>query len=260
MDNSKITLIISTLNAEKNLEKTIVSYLNQSYSNKELIIIDGGSTDKTNQIIYKYKDHIFYSTSDKDKGVYDAWNKGLSVCTGDWICFLGSGDQFYSENTLSDLIKLSENKDINYVSGKIYLHDQNGNYIEDLGKEWSYKKISSQIVIGHPGSLHSKILFKKYGLFNSNFKISGDHEFLIRTGKYIKSKFLKNYVVKMDNCGISKTRPLKAIFESAKALKDNQNFGLIICIKFIFLSVIKFSIKNILIKLKIFNFLKNNLN
>ena len=109
MNNSKITLIISTLNAEKNLEKTIVSYLNQSYLNKELIIIDGGSTDKTNQIILKYKDHVFYRTSEKDTGVYDAWNKGISVCTGDWICFLGSGDQFYSENTLSDLIKLSNN-------------------------------------------------------------------------------------------------------------------------------------------------------
>ena len=260
MNNSKITLIISTLNAEKNLEKTIVSYLNQSYLNKELIIIDGGSTDKTNQIILKYKDHVFYRTSEKDTGVYDAWNKGISVCTGDWICFLGSGDQFYSENTLSDLIKLSNNKDINYISGKIYVHDKNGNYVEDLGKEWCYEKISSQIVIGHPGSLHNQILFKNYGLFNTNFKISGDHEFLIRTGKYIKSKFLNNYVAKMDNEGISKKKPNKAIFESAKALGNNPNFGIIISIKFFIIAITKYYIKRILVKLKLLNFFKHNPN
>ena len=225
MNIPKITLIISTLNAGKNLEKTIISYLGQSHRNKELIIIDGESVDSTNQIVSKYKDIIYYSCSEKDRGVYDAWNKGLSICSGEWVCFLGSGDEFYSRDTLSDLIKLSNDEKINFISGKIYLHDQNGNYIEDLGREWSYRKISSQIVIGHPGSLHKKILFKKYGLFNSDYKISGDHEFLIRVGKNIESKYLRNYVVKMDNCGISKTNPAKAIFESAKALKNNHNFG-----------------------------------
>ena len=207
MNIPKITLIISTLNAGKNLEKTIISYLGQSHRNKELIIIDGESVDSTNQIVSKYKDIIYYSCSEKDKGVYDAWNKGLSICNGKWVCFLGAGDEFYSKDTLSDLIKLSNDEKINFISGKIYLHDQNGNYIEDLGREWSYRKISSQIVIGHPGSLHKKILFKKYGLFNSDYKISGDHEFLIRVGKNIESKYLRNYVVKMDNCGISKTNP-----------------------------------------------------
>ena len=159
MNIPKITLIISTLNAGKNLEKTIISYLGQSHRNKELIIIDGESVDSTNQIVSKYKDIIYYSCSEKDRGVYDAWNKGLSICSGEWVCFLGSGDEFYSRDTLSDLIKLSNDEKINFISGKIYLHDQNGNYIEDLGREWSYRKISSQIVIGHPGSLHKKILF-----------------------------------------------------------------------------------------------------
>jgi len=258
MNIPKITLIISTLNAGKNLEKTIISYLGQSHRNKELIIIDGESVDSTNQIVSKYKDIIYYSCSEKDKGVYDAWNKGLSICNGKWVCFLGAGDEFYSKDTLSDLIKLSNDEKINFISGKIYLHDQNGNYIEDLGREWSYRKISSQIVIGHPGSLHKKILFKKYGLFNSDYKISGDHEFLIRVGKNIESKYLRNYVVKMDNCGISKTNPSKAIFESAKALKDNRNFGFLSSIKFLIIAFIKYNVKNILIKLKLLNFFKYN--
>jgi len=258
MNIPKITLIISTLNAGKNLEKTIISYLGQSHRNKELIIIDGESVDSTNQIVSKYKDIIYYSCSEKDKGVYDAWNKGLSICNGKWVCFLGAGDEFYSKDTLSDLIKLSNDEKINFISGKIYLHDQNGNYIEDLGREWSYRKISSQIVIGHPGSLHKKILFKKYGLFNSDYKISGDHEFLIRVGKNIESKYLRNYVVKMDNCGISKTNPAQAIFESAKALKNNHNFGFLISIKFLIIAFIKYNVKNILIKLKLLNFFKYN--
>ena len=258
MNIPKITLIISTLNAGKNLEKTIISYLGQSHRNKELIIIDGESVDSTNQIVSKYKDIIYYSCSEKDKGVYDAWNKGLSICNGKWVCFLGAGDEFYSKDTLSDLIKLSNDKKINFISGKIYLHDQNGKFIEDLGREWSYKKISSQIVIGHPGSLHKKILFQKYGLFNSNYKISGDHEFLIRVGKNIESKYFNNYVVKMDNCGISKTNPSKAIFESAKALKDNRNFGFLSSIKFLIIAFIKYNVKNILIKLKLLNFFKYN--
>ena len=247
MIHPKISLIVATLNAEKNLEKTIISFINQSYKNKELIIIDGGSLDKTNKIILQYQKHIFYSCSRKDRGVYEAWNNGLVKSSGDWVCFLGAGDEFYNDTTLFDMIKLSANKDINFISGKIYLCDNKGNYIEDLGKKWNYKEIISQIVIGHPGALHKKKLFENYGFFKKHFKISGDHEFLIRVGKFINSNYLDDYVVKMDNCGISKSKPIKAIIESGIALKENR-YSFFIIIKYIFFAIFKYYVKHFMLK------------
>jgi len=101
----KISVITIVYNDIDNIESTILSVVNQTYKDIEYIIIDGGSTDGTVDVIKKYASHINYWVSESDKGIYDAMNKGIYVATGEWICFMNSGDTFVSDSTIENCFK-----------------------------------------------------------------------------------------------------------------------------------------------------------
>lgn len=105
MNNPVFSIITITWNAEKVLEPTIQSILEQDYPNIEYLIIDGGSTDQTMPIVDRYRDRIAYIVSEKDKGLYDAMNKGLQAATGDYIWFINAGDAIHSPFTVSNIVR-----------------------------------------------------------------------------------------------------------------------------------------------------------
>lgn len=103
--NPLITVVTVVLNAKEHIEQTIQSVINQTYSNIEYIIVDGGSTDGTLDIINKYKDKIAVIISEPDKGIFDAMNKGIDIATGEWINFMNAGDYFYTPDVLEKIFK-----------------------------------------------------------------------------------------------------------------------------------------------------------
>ncbi len=117
-DNPIVSIITPTLNSEKFVEKTILSVLNQTYKNIEYIIIDGGSTDGTAEIIKKYEGKIDYWVSEPDKGIYDAMNKGLDAAKGQWIFFLGADDMLYDSLTI-EAVSSQLRDDTSVVFGKV---------------------------------------------------------------------------------------------------------------------------------------------
>lgn len=135
----KISIITVCYNASQIIENTILSVINQTYTNIEYIIIDGGSKDGTVDIIKKYNNKIAYWISEPDKGLYDAMNKGIDVATGDWIFFINSGDYFYSEVVLSTIFA---NK--YYNSDIIY-----GNAIE-VSSSGNIKRKAKNISLNRP--------------------------------------------------------------------------------------------------------------
>lgn len=107
----KVSVITVVYNNVAQIRETIDSFLSQTWQEKELIVIDGGSSDGTVEIISEYLDKIAYFVSEPDKGLYDALNKGILKSTGEWINVLNSGDFFASPTTLADVMEIAKDSD-----------------------------------------------------------------------------------------------------------------------------------------------------
>ena len=123
-NNPLISVVTVSYNAVLTIEQTILSVINQTYPHIEYIIIDGGSTDGTVDIIKKYANRIAYWVSEPDKGIYDAMNKGIRTAKGEWINFMNAGDLFYSKDTLEKVFSKSINDNIKVIYGDVMLNKQ----------------------------------------------------------------------------------------------------------------------------------------
>ena len=216
------------------MERSIKSILSQTYPNKELIVIDGGSEDGTVAILRKYDNDISFWKSEPDRGIYHAWNKAIEHANGEWICFLGADDYFWKPNVLEalvpHLIEALKSK-IRVVYGKIVKLDERGNVISFVGKPW--KKIRWQMPHGmplslpHSGLMHHRKLFQNHGLFDESFKIAGDYEFLLRELKNSSALYVDGLLtVGFQVGGTADSSPLLCRREIARARWKNGFYGL----------------------------------
>ena len=126
----KFSIITVTYQAGKVLEDTIQSVIFQTYRNVEYIIVDGGSTDNTLDIVKKYQDRISIVVSEPDKGLYDAMNKGIRLATGDYICFLNAGDELHENETLQRMVVTLKGKEIpDVIYGETAIVDEEGHFL-----------------------------------------------------------------------------------------------------------------------------------
>ncbi len=153
MKNPTISIITATFNSSATLEKSILSVISQTYKNYEYIIIDGDSKDGTKELIAKYKHYITYSISEKDKGIYDAWNKGIAKATGDWVMFIGA-DDFLFPDTLESYVEFINQESTDstlYISSKVHLLSLDGKITRTYGWPWQWKSFKRINLIAHPG-------------------------------------------------------------------------------------------------------------
>ena len=175
MKKYKISIITVTKNSEKYLEKNILSIDKQKYKNYEHIIIDGKSTDKTIDIIKKYKRKIKYFVSEKDKGLYDAMNKGIKKCSGDIIGILNSDDVYYKE-ALSIVNKYFNNhKYLDFLFGSVYKYKLLYGYYPKKIK-WTFGFYSTHSI----GFFIKKKAQKKVGFYNTKYQYSADYDLFYR--------------------------------------------------------------------------------
>jgi glycosyltransferase involved in cell wall biosynthesis len=170
-----VSIITVTLNAEKYLDQTIKSVLNQSYKNLEYIIIDGASKDNTINIIKKFESQITTWISEKDNGLYYAMNKGISLAKGEIIGIVNA-DDFYSNDTVELVVEayLKNNADIFHGDLSIITNNASIKMTPDI------KKMKQQSSIFHPTCFVKKTVYEKIGNFNTIYKISADYDFLLR--------------------------------------------------------------------------------
>ncbi len=208
----KISIIIATYNAEATLKCCLESIICQKTEEIELLIIDGHSKDQTLNIIKSYIKYVDILISEPDKGIYDAWNKGINKASGQWIMFMGADDCLLS-NALSKYLKLIESidyKKIDYISARNEYIDNNGNVLMTLGEPYSWKKFKKYMCVAHVASLHSAQLFKTIGVYNLTYKICGDYELLMR--KKLNSLFLNDIIAQMKMGGMSLS--FNAVYET----------------------------------------------
>ena len=174
----KISVVVATLNCENVIEQFLYSYKAQDYENKELIVIDGGSGDGTVEILEQYRADISLLVSEKDKGVYDAYNKGIEKATGDYIVFFGADDAFYDKRTLSDIADLiAQNKNPDLLCTTVVYVDKGWAYIEKkrVLYKWEEGLRRKQPMIPHQG-LYTKTEILRKHPFSMRYRISSDLE------------------------------------------------------------------------------------
>jgi len=240
----KISIVTSTYNAERFLQKCIDSVRVQKYHNFEFLVIDGGSNDSTLQIIKNNLDIISYYVSERDTGIYNAWNKGVMASTGDWIMFLGADDELLP-SCLVDYSKFIEehNKSaMEYISAKVIFESISGRKIKEVGELWCWKKFRKYMNVAHVASLHSRDLFQKHGPFDETFKIVGDYELMLRSQDKLKAAFMNNTVAIMRDGGVS-NNPRKVFLETFHAKRKNKSRNYFLCITDYIIAWSKYLIK-----------------
>ncbi len=196
----KISIITITYNSEETLEDTIKSVISQSYKNIEYIIIDGGSTDGTMDIVNKYKDFISTIVSEPDKGIYDAMNKGVERATGDLVGILNS-DDFYANDTVLQNIANKIGKNDGIYADLVYVDRVNTDKIIRYWKSKEYKEGSflKGWMPPHPTFFIRKEIYNKYGNYNLSLKSAADYELMLRLihKEKISITYLPEIITKM---------------------------------------------------------------
>ena len=200
----KISIIIATFNAGKTLHRCLNRITSQLNQETELIIIDGGSTDNTHDIIKSYSSKVNYFISEPDMGIYDAWNKGIKASQGEWIMFLGA-DDLLKPNALSMYLNKLRSITDTYqlVSSKRTMVNINGKPIYTVGSCWQWPQCIKGMPISHPGALHRRTLFNEVGLYSLKYRICSDYELLLRKKDKLKADFMDEITVDMQTGGMS---------------------------------------------------------
>jgi glycosyltransferase involved in cell wall biosynthesis len=245
MYNKIISIIIATYNASDTILECLDSIENEINSDCELIIIDGNSSDNTLDLLNKKKELIDVLISEPDKGIYDAWNKGIEKSKGKWIMFLGADDLLLKNSLLTYLEFLRERNscDYDYVCAQNEYINLDGKFIKYIGKEPKWKAMKYYMPAAHVASLHNKKLFDKIGFFNLEYKICADYELLSRKKNKLNYKFIDYKIAKMKTGGMSFS--VRALTEQFFIRRKHLNI-IINVMTFLFQTslFIKFKIKN----------------
>jgi glycosyltransferase involved in cell wall biosynthesis len=209
----KLSVVTIVYNNVKDIERTMLSVLNQTYKNIEYIIIDGASTDGTKDIIYNYKSRLAQFISEPDQGIYDAMNKGLSLATGDYILFMNSGDEIYAPETVQEVFETAASADIYYGETEMFNEEWKslGQRRHCAPEDFNWKSFRYGMSISH------QAIYVKLNIvepFDLQYKYSADIDWIIKAAKRASSivnthSYLAKYLVG----GVSKKKHLASLKE-----------------------------------------------
>ncbi|MEZ9330300.1 glycosyltransferase [Vibrio breoganii] len=215
-----ISVVTVSFNCVSEIERTLLSVSDQTYTELEYIVVDGGSSDGTLDIINRYRNAIDIFVSESDHGIYDAMNKGLDAATGDWVIFMNAGDKFYSVDTITSVFNNPNDfQETNHIYGKV---------VSDFNGRLYHKKLNKLnfLKIGMPfchQSVFSRLSYHKRNKFSLNYSIVSDFDFFTKSYQE-GSKFarLESIVSIINPGGVSDSRRLVAYREKICVAKKYQ--------------------------------------
>lgn len=236
MKKKLLSIITPSYNCKDKIESTILSVLKQDMKYIEYIVVDGNSTDGTIEILDKYKNSLLYS-SEPDKGIYDAMNKGIDLAKGEYIFFLGAGDTLRDE-ILNIVTRELKSKKYDFIYGNVYM---NNIKIVYNGKYNIYKIMLSNIC--HQAIFYKKELFYKLGKYGNEYNVYEDHYFNIKCfnkKNNINKRYLPYIIANYEGQGFS---------DKNKDVKFRKDLESIIYKNFGIFYLIIFRLRNYLVKL-----------
>lgn len=216
-----ISIITSTYNAEKYFSDLILSLREQDRGGIEWIVVDGGSKDSTIAIANEARDVIDVLISEPDRGIYDAWNKGLAQTQGDWIAFMGA-DDYYLPDALETCRKaaFAAPTQVNMIIGTIlWVDEADSRIVRTISSPWDWQKMQKWMNIGHPATLHHRTLFERFGNFDTSLRSASDYDFLLRAGPHIQASFISKPLARVRIGGASNQS--QALKEAQKVRRRN---------------------------------------
>ena len=235
---------MASKNSSKTIESSIKSFLYQSYKNKELIVVDGGSSDGTIDIIKKFKKKEVILYKKKNLGLYASINFGIKKSSGEILGILHSDDVYYSNQILNKISKNFNSKKLDAIYTDIVFVNKNKKVI----RKWINSKIDyflkkNWLLPPHTGLYVKKKVFKIIGFYNEKYKISSDIEFMYKlfSNQNLKTKHLKLFSLNMLIGGLSTKSPISIIksnYEVYKILKSlNVDYPIIMIMKKIVIKI-----------------------
>ena len=217
------SIVIATFNSEKYINQTLNSIKNQNFKNFELIIVDKNSSDKTIDIIKKYKFKNIKIIRKNDKGIYDALNIGIRNSKGAIISILHSNDQFFKKTVLNDVNDAFKLNDVDIIYGDLVYYDKKMKKLLRYWKSGNFKNFSFNKGWSppHPSFFVKRKIYLKYGLYKTNIGTSSDIELMYRflQKKNISFKYLNKILIKMRYGGKSNESIKTIINQNIKIIK-----------------------------------------
>ncbi len=230
----KISLITVTYNCENTIADTLKSVMEQKCAELEYIVVDGGSTDKTVDIIKEYEEIISFWSSSSDSGIYDAMNRGLKKATGDYVGFLHADDIFFSADTLKRIMSALKVQTPDALYGD--LEYVNSTDTDKVIRRWKSCKFHLNLLKNgwmppHPTLYIRRNVIQKIGFFDTTYRIAADYDYILRlfTQEDIKLLYLPIVIVKMRMGGASNKSLSNIVLKSKediRALRSNGVGGL----------------------------------
>lgn len=205
----KVSIITVCYNSETTIKDTIESVLSQKYSNTEYIIVDGASSDKTMEIINKYKEHINIVVCEPDKGIYDAMNKGIKLATGEVIGILNSDDFYQNSDVIKDVVSQFDSFPCSELvfGDVVFVHPDKLEKVIRFYKSGHFKpwKLRFGWMPPHPATFIRKRAYNQVGFYSLDYKISSDYEMFVRLLWLYKLPFsrVNKVLVRMRTGGVS---------------------------------------------------------
>lgn len=206
----KVSILVATWNCAPQLVAFLESLAAQSFRHWELLLLDNASSDGTAELVAEFQQRVGGSqrlcwSSQPDRGIYDAWNRGLKQARGEYLSFIGADDVFLDCHSLERIVALSATG-AHLITARNSYHAPDGRFLRHWGSSWQWQRMRQSMNIAHPGMLVRSELFERLGAFDASYRICGDYEWFLRLPPDLRTVHSSDSILKVVQAGVSHTR------------------------------------------------------
>ena len=216
-----LSILVATWNCAPQLAAFLESLAAQSFRQWELVLLDNASSDGTAELVEAFQQRhssplqVIWS-SQPDRGIYDAWNRGLTLVRGAYLSFIGADDLFLDPHSLESIAALTATG-AHLITARNAYHAADGRFLRHWGSGWQWQRMRQSMNIAHPGLLVRRELFERLGVFDASYRICGDYEWFLRLPPDLRTVHTSDSILKVVQAGVSHTRIGQVYAETFRA-------------------------------------------